>query len=112
MSEYLKPFFDNKCNACKIYDCVNTNLFTSRRFREKLENDGVGRMRYDGGLTMSEHALSIHDCPTRKAIENTRKFVGTGLGWKLAKGITISSALRKLDKPLNTKPDPTPPTSE
>jgi hypothetical protein len=112
MPEYLQPFFENKCNACKIYDCVNTNLYANRRFREKLEERGVGRIRYDGGLTMSEHRRTVQDCPTRKRIDNVRKFVGSGLGWKLVGGITIRSALRKLDYTFNIKPDRTPPTSD
>jgi hypothetical protein len=110
MVEYLKPFFENKCDACVKYNCVNTKLYGNRLFRDKLEKSGVGRIRYDYGLTMSEHLLPIQECPTRKSIENTRKIVGSGLGWRLVKGVAINSALRKLDPTLNTKPDPTPPS--
>jgi len=99
MPEYLKPFFDNKCRACEKYDCVNTKLY-SADIGEDLKKRGVGRMRYDGGLSMVGHELPIQDCPARKIIENTRRRVGTGLGWTLVKGITVKIALGKLDEPL------------
>ena len=105
MSEYLQPFFKNKCNACEIYNCVNTNIKTNSYLREIQEDKGVGRIRYDGGILMSEHCLTVQECPTRKKIESVRRFTGSGLGWNIAKRITISSALWKLDEPINTKPD-------
>jgi hypothetical protein len=98
MTEYLKPFFENKCSACQKYDCVNTKLFNAVS-RQSLEKRGIGRIRYNQGLSMAEHELPIQDCPTRKIIENRRKRVG-GFGWQLIEGATIRVALRKLDKPL------------
>jgi len=106
MPEYFKPFFENKCHACEKYHCVNTKPY-SADLKERWKERGVGRIRYDQGISIVEHKLPIQDCPTRKIIEKARKCTGSGLGWILVKGITTKIALGKLDEPAVN--DPTPP---